>query len=68
MFCLFKPYLRPWSAHAGHIMTGGSLLTGHDALLLRQIVKDLYMHYHIDIWMAFGEPVVGTGGDKLIAY
>ena len=55
--------------HAGHIGTDRSLLTGHNALLLRQIARDLLYalsHRHDNTWMAFGEQVVGTGGDKLI--
>ena len=32
--CLFGSYYRPYSAHAGHIGTDRSLLTGHNALLL----------------------------------
>ena len=38
-------------------------------LLLRQIAKDLLYalsHRH-NIWTAFGEPFVGSGGDKPIA-
>ena len=39
--------------------------------VLRQIARDLLhalSHRHDYTWMAFGEPVVGTSGDKLIAY
>ena len=55
--------------HAGHIGTDRSLLTGHNALLLRQIARDLlhtllHRHNSNNTWTAFGEPVVGTGGDK----
>ena len=44
-------------------MTDRKLLTGHDALLLRQIARDLFTHCHINMitnGMAFGEPVVGS--------
>ena len=44
------------------------LLIGHDALLLRQIARDLLhalSNRHDSTWTAFGEPVVGTGGEKL---
>ena len=43
-------YQRPCSAHAGHIGTDRSLLTGHDALLLQQIARDLLhalSHTHV---------------------
>ena len=53
------------------IGTDRILLTRHNALLLRQAARDLYMHYHIDTithGTAFGTPVGGTGGDKLIAF
>ena len=71
-YCLdfgFPIYLCPCSAHARYIGTGRGLLTGHNALLLRQIARDLYMHYHIDTithGTAFGEPSGGTGGSKLV--
>ena len=55
--------------HAGHIGTDRSLLTGHNALLLRQIARDLLhalLHSHNNTWTAFFEPVVGTGGSKSI--
>ena len=48
--------------HAGYIGNG------HDALLLRQIARDLLhalSHRHDYTWTAFGEPVVSTGGDML---
>ena len=67
--CLFESYKRPCSAHAGHIGTDRSLLTGHNALLLRQIARDLLhalSHRHNNTWTAFVEPVVSTGGNKLI--
>ena len=41
--------------------TDRSLLTGHDALLLRQIARDLLhalSHRHDYTWTAFVEPVV----------
>ena len=47
------------------------LLTGHDALLLRQMAGDLLhalSHRHDSTWTAFGEPVVGTGGEKFITF
>ena len=59
----------PSSVHAGHLGTDKSLLTGHNALLFRQIARDLLhalSHRHDKTWTAFGEPVVGTSGDKLI--
>ena len=37
----FGLYPRPCSEHACYIETGISLLTGHDALLLRQIARSL---------------------------
>ena len=40
-FGLIVSYERPCSAHAGHFGTDRSLLTGHDALLLWQIARDL---------------------------
>ena len=43
---IFLPYQHPCSALAGHIGTDRSLLTGHDALLLRQIARDLHMPHH----------------------
>ena len=46
-----------------------SLLTGHNALLLQQIARDLLhalSHRHDSTWTAFVEPVVSTGGNKLI--
>ena len=55
--------------HAGHIGTDRSLLTGHDAILLRQIASDLLhalLHKHNNIWTAFFEPVVVTGGSESI--
>ena len=61
--------LCPCSAHAGHIGTDRSLLTGYDTLLLRQIARDLVhalSHRHDSKWTTFGEPVIGTGGEKLI--
>ena len=67
---LIESYLRPCLAHAGHRGTDRSLLTGHDALLLRQIARDLLhasLHRHNDTWTAFFEPVVGTGGNSSIA-
>ena len=66
---LIETYLRPCLAHAGHIRTDRSLLMGHDALLLRQIARDLLhasLHRHNDTWTAFFEPVVGTGGNSSI--
>ena len=53
LFCLFSSYKRPCSAHAGYTGTDRSLLTGHNALLLGQIVRDL--HYHIDM-LTHGTP------------
>ena len=50
-------YLRPCLAHAGHIGTDRSLLTGHDALLLRQIARIFYMHYHTDM-ITHGRPLL----------
>ena len=68
---LFVSYLRPCSAHAGCIGTDRSLLTGRDALLLQLIAMDLLhasSHRHDDTWTAFVEPVISTGGDKLITF
>ena len=51
-----ESYLRPCLAHAGHIGTDRSLLMGHNALLLRQIARDLLhasLHRHNDTWTAF---------------
>ena len=42
--------------HAGHIGTDRSLLTGHNALLSRQIARDLLhalLHRHNNTWTAF---------------
>ena len=64
----FGLYYCPCSAQAGYIGTDRNLLTGHNALHLRQIAKDI-LHYHIDMMTndrAFGEPVSGTGGSKLV--
>ena len=69
-FLLIESYLRPCLTHAGHIGTEISLLTGHNALLLRQKARDLLhalLHRHNNTWTAFFEPVVGTGGNELIA-
>ena len=66
---LIESYLRPCLAHAGHIGTDRSLLMGHNALLLRQIARDLLhasLHRHNDTWTAFFVPVIGTGGNELI--
>ena len=65
----FGLYKRPCSANAGYVGTDGSLLMGHDALLLRRIARDLLhasSHRHNDTWTAFFEPVVSTGGNKSI--
>ena len=46
----------PVLTHAGHIGADRSLLTGHDALLLRQIARDLLhasLHRHNDPWTTF---------------
>ena len=46
----------PVLAHAGHIGTDRSLLTGHNPLLLRQIARDLLhalLHRHNNTWTAF---------------
>ena len=67
---LIESYLCPCLAHAGHVGTDRSLPTGHDALLLRQIARDLLhalLHRHNETWTAFFEPVVGTGGNSSIA-
>ena len=48
-----------------------SLLTGHDALLLQLIARNLIhasSHRLDDTWTAFDEPVVGTGGNKSTAH
>ena len=58
----------PVLMHAGHIGTDRSLLTGHNALLLRKIAKDLLdalSHRHDYKWTAFLEPVVSTGDKKV---
>ena len=55
--------------HAGHIWTDRRLLMGHNALLLWQIARDIYTHYHIDMIIhdtAFDEPIGGTGGSKYV--
>ena len=44
---------------------------GHNTLLLSQIARDLLLalsHRHDYTWTVFGEPVVDTGGDKLITF
>ena len=71
LFCFFKSYQRPYLAHAGHIKIGRSLLTGHDALLLQQIARDLshaLSHKYDNTWTAFGEPVVGIGVDRFVTF
>ena len=68
---MFVSYQRPYSTHAGRVGIDRRLLTEHNAPLLRQIARDLFMHYHIDMitnGMAFGEPVGVTGGNKWITY
>ena len=66
-------------ALAGHIGTGAlkdigtdrGLLLGHDALLSRQMARDLLhalSHKHDNTRMIFGEPVIITGGDKPIPW
>ena len=70
LFCFYESYYHPCLTHAGHIGTDRSLLTGHNALLLQQIARDLLhasLHRHDDTWTAFFEPVVGTGGNSSIA-
>ena len=62
-----ESYQRPCLAHAGYIGTDRSLLTGHDALLLQQIARDLLhvlSHRHDNTWTAFYEPVGNTAGNK----
>ena len=49
IICLFESYERPCSAHAGHIGTDRSLLTGHNALLVPTNVDD---------WFNKGRPCV----------
>ena len=69
LICLFESYLRPCSAQTVYICTDRSLLTGHDALLLWQIARDLVhalSHRHEYTWTPFVEPVISTGGNKLI--
>ena len=59
-FCLFESY-RPCSAHAGYFGTDRSLLTGHNALLLQQIARDIldaFSHRHDYTWTTFVESVV----------
>ena len=59
MFSTCRPY----------IGTVRGLLTGHDVLLLQQIARDVLhalTHRHDNTWAAFVEPVIGTGGNKLI--
>ena len=56
-FGLFESYSHPCSAYVGYIGTDRSLLTGHDAVLLQQIARDLLhalSHRHDNTWMAFG--------------
>ena len=55
-FFVFESYLRPCLTHADHIGTDRSLLTGHNALLLRQIARDLLhalLHRYNNTWTAF---------------
>ena len=68
--CLFESYQRPCSAHAVYIGTDRSLLTGHDALLLRQIARDL-LHtlshkQQKNSWTAFGEPPLLNQSSALV--
>ena len=59
------------SAHAGHIGSDRSLLTGHDAPLVQQIVRDLLhalSHRHDYTRTAFVEPIIGADGNKLITF
>ena len=47
--------------YAGHTGADRSLLTGHDGLPLRQIVRDLLhalSHRNDNSWTAFVEPVI----------
>ena len=51
--CLFQSHQRSFSAHAGYIGIGRSLLTGYDALLSRLITRDLLhtlSHSHDNTW------------------
>ena len=51
------------------IGTDRILLTGHNALLLRKIAGDLLhalSNRHDNTCHAFGKPVCGTGGSKLV--
>ena len=69
MFVCLNHINVPVLTHAGHIETDRSLLTGHNALLLRQIARDLLhalLHRHNNTWTAFFEPVVGTGGSESV--
>ena len=43
LVCSFESYLRPCLAHAGHIGTDRSLLTGHNALLVTGPHGDLLL-------------------------
>ena len=50
---LFVSYYRLCSAHVGYIGADRNLLTGHNALLLRQIARDLLhalAHRHNKSW------------------
>ena len=61
--------LSPCSENAGYIGSDRNLPTGHVALLLQQIARDrlhVLSRRQDNTWMAFGESVIGTGGDKWI--
>ena len=69
--CLFirvvVSYQHPCSQHM-RVMQG-QREAGHDALLFRQIARDLLhalSQRHDNTGMAFGELVIGTGGNELI--
>ena len=52
------------SAHAGYIGTDRSLLTGHDALLLRQIARDLL--HALSACYQLVPPVPMTGSPRAV--
>ena len=65
---LFGLYLRPCSTHAGYIGTDRSLLMGHNALLLRQIARDLLpalSHRHDDMAWPLLDQSVALEGSRL---
>ena len=64
--CLFESLKRGCLTYAGDTGTDKSLLTGHHALLLRQMASDLlHTYYHTDMiihGMTLDKPASGTDG------